>query len=348
MTSEYSESHDPLGHTSGALRVPQDMLRTYSYLRDYVKREMARMLAAEGRGADAHLAHLATGEMVLPRKLLDGDPWLRSYLVRVFEDAGLDWRMNLVGGPNRHNPATGLPEFDAGRDEVSDFENSYDDRGWSGGSGNAGVENRAPTSNLGGGGSNYLTQVLHSNRGNRVGNALLSPPGKSRGLATAPLTDSTNALANAGSLFADGARVGSTDPVGTGRRSAFQPTTEFGLLDGDPYPNYDEESLGRAIRDGIFSRGSSYNQSELEPISEADEARAEQARIQKQRKEMYPVIWWGKKPIAHESAYREFMKLLSRTPGVGFDGWHPDGNLFRDQGPDDDLFRRWRSEDKLF
>ena len=118
--SEYSESVDPLGHVSGTLRVPQEMMRTYSYLRDYLKREMVRMLTAEGRGADAHLAHLATGEMVLPRKLLDDDPWLRTYLVRVFEDACLDWRTHIVGGPNRLNPATGLPEFDVGRDEGSD------------------------------------------------------------------------------------------------------------------------------------------------------------------------------------------------------------------------------------
>ena len=112
MTSEFSESHDPLGHTSGALRVPQEMLRSYAYLRDYVKRQMVRLLAAEGRGDDAYLAHVATGEMVLPRQLLDGDPWLRTYLVRVFEGACLDWRRYLVGGPNRINPATGLPEFD--------------------------------------------------------------------------------------------------------------------------------------------------------------------------------------------------------------------------------------------
>ena len=111
MTSE-DERKDPLGYVSGALRVPQEMMRTYSYLRDYLKREMAKILAAEGRGADDRLAHVATGEMVVPRKLLHDDPWLRSYLVRVFEDARLDWRQYLVGPYNRINPTTGLPEFD--------------------------------------------------------------------------------------------------------------------------------------------------------------------------------------------------------------------------------------------
>ena len=92
--SEYSEEQDPMGHTSGALRVPQEMMQTYDYLNRYLKREMARMLEAEGRGDDDRLAHVETGEMVVPRKLLTADPWLRSYLVRVFEDAGLDWRMH--------------------------------------------------------------------------------------------------------------------------------------------------------------------------------------------------------------------------------------------------------------
>ena len=183
MTTD-DEAKDPLGYVSGALRVPQDMLRTYSYLRDYVKREMARMLAAEGRGADDRLAHVATGEMVLPRKLLHDDPWLRSYLVRVFEDACLDWRTHIVGPNNRINPATALAEFDAGRDELSEFEGGFDDRGLGIGPDNTAGENHAPTSNLGGGGPNYLTNILHSNR---VGNALLSPPGKSRGFVAAPL-----------------------------------------------------------------------------------------------------------------------------------------------------------------
>ena len=68
--------------------------------------------------------------MVLPRKLLHDDPWLRSYLVRVFEDAGLDWRTHIVGPCNRINPATALAEFDAGRDEVSDFDGGIDSGGF--------------------------------------------------------------------------------------------------------------------------------------------------------------------------------------------------------------------------
>ena len=107
-----NEPKDPLGGVNGALRIPQQMLLTYDYLNRYLNREMARMLEAEGRGADDRLSHVETGEMVVPRKLLTQDPWLRSYLVRVFEDTGLDWRTHLVGGNNRINPTTGLPEFD--------------------------------------------------------------------------------------------------------------------------------------------------------------------------------------------------------------------------------------------
>ena len=35
MTTD-DEAKDPLGYVSGALRVPQQMLRNYSYLRDYI------------------------------------------------------------------------------------------------------------------------------------------------------------------------------------------------------------------------------------------------------------------------------------------------------------------------
>ena len=47
-------------------------------------------LEAAGRGADDRLVHAATGEMVVPRTLLTNDPWLRSYLARMFEEAGFD------------------------------------------------------------------------------------------------------------------------------------------------------------------------------------------------------------------------------------------------------------------
>ena len=116
------ERKDPLGYVSGPLRVPQEMLRSYTFLHRYLKREMAKMLAAEGRGEDDRLAHVATGEMVVPRKLLHDDPWLRSYLVRSFEDARLDWRQHLVGPCNRINPSTGLAEFDPEHDEGFDLD----------------------------------------------------------------------------------------------------------------------------------------------------------------------------------------------------------------------------------
>ena len=86
-------------------------------------------LEAAGRGADDRLVHAATGEMVVPRTLLTNDPWLRSYLARMFEEAGLDWRRHVVGGPNRINPATGLAEFDpyGDVDERTGFDNDHRD-----------------------------------------------------------------------------------------------------------------------------------------------------------------------------------------------------------------------------
>ena len=71
--------------------------------------------------------------------------------MRVSEDACLDWRTHIVGPNNRINPATALAEFDAGRDELSEFEGGFDDRGLGIGPDNTAGADRGPNSNLDGG-----------------------------------------------------------------------------------------------------------------------------------------------------------------------------------------------------
>ncbi len=287
MTSEYSKEHDPLGHSSGALRVPQEMMRTYDQLRDYVKRQMVRMLSAEGRGVDAHLAHLATGEMVLPRQLLDGDPWLPTYLVRVFEDADLDWRVYLVGGPNRINPATGLPEFDPSgeRDEGSDADRgggySPDGSGANGavnGQDNSGGESRAWNSNLGGG---VVHNALYGGPPElpnpSMEDAVYDPTGQSvrwAGSESDDLISRARGVQQNQNWAGDYVASGSKSLVGGSGHVSALDTSEhylkpgkgdaYGWVHGDPYSDY-EKSLNRVLPEiqrviPDVSRASSYAQ----------------------------------------------------------------------------------------
>jgi hypothetical protein len=213
-------------------------------------------LEAAGRGADDRLVHAATGEMVVPRQLMTNDPWLRSYLARVFEAAGLDWRKHVVGGPNRINPATGLAEFDpfGERDEpdegIGGGGYSPDGSGGSDGLDNSGGENRGWNSNLSARGAPVRNELV------RLA-SLTDVPGIA---ATAQPASAQSTPVRSGqmrSAWGDDFLSTAFAPTGS-PASTPKPASEFGLLDGDPYPNYDEESLGRAIRDGRFSRASSF------------------------------------------------------------------------------------------
>ena len=69
-------------------------------------------MARYGRNGDTRMAHVAPGEMVVPREVLQSNPQVARGLGRAFKDVGADPRRYVVGSTdNSINPVTGKPEF---------------------------------------------------------------------------------------------------------------------------------------------------------------------------------------------------------------------------------------------
>ena len=73
---------------------------------------MMENMAAMGRNGDTQLAHVAPGEMMVPRQVLDNNPGLNSGINAAIMDMGGDPNRYMVGNQdNSINPMTGQPEF---------------------------------------------------------------------------------------------------------------------------------------------------------------------------------------------------------------------------------------------
>ena len=65
-----------------------------------------------GRFEDDHIAHVATGETVVPKGILDANPELRKMLHDQFKELQVNPEEFVVGSPAmKINPVTGQPEF---------------------------------------------------------------------------------------------------------------------------------------------------------------------------------------------------------------------------------------------
>ena len=65
-----------------------------------------------GRFEDDHIAHVATGETVVPKGILDANPELRKMLHDQFKELQVNPEEFVVGSPAmKINPLTGQPEF---------------------------------------------------------------------------------------------------------------------------------------------------------------------------------------------------------------------------------------------
>jgi hypothetical protein len=72
----------------------------------------ADQLAAFGREEDDRIAHVATGETVIPMAVFEEDPALKEALFTRMRDMGIDPERYVVGNElNSINPVTGQPEF---------------------------------------------------------------------------------------------------------------------------------------------------------------------------------------------------------------------------------------------
>ena len=73
---------------------------------------VAEQMAAMGREGDNMLAHLESGELVIPRKFLDENEEFKSYVMAFFDGQGVDPDRYIAGSDaNSINPETGVAEF---------------------------------------------------------------------------------------------------------------------------------------------------------------------------------------------------------------------------------------------
>jgi hypothetical protein len=75
--------------------------------------DVANQMAAKGRYGDDLVAHVESGELVIPKDFLDRDPELKRSLFKYLEDHGIENPERYVVGSdaNSINPETGMPEF---------------------------------------------------------------------------------------------------------------------------------------------------------------------------------------------------------------------------------------------
>ena len=75
--------------------------------------DVAGRMAGYGRFGDDSVAHVQTGEIIVPKQLIDNNPRLKEQSFAELMEAGIeDPEQYVVGSSaNRINPDTGLPEF---------------------------------------------------------------------------------------------------------------------------------------------------------------------------------------------------------------------------------------------
>ena len=77
-----------------------------------VVKPTADQLAQFGRAEDDRIAHVATGETIIPMAVFEEDPDLKESLFRRMREMGIDPEQYVVGNElNSINPVTGQPEF---------------------------------------------------------------------------------------------------------------------------------------------------------------------------------------------------------------------------------------------
>lgn len=67
--------------------------------------------ARYGRSDDRLMAHVAPGEQIVPKPVLDANPHLAAIIARAIRNAGADPQQYRVGEDMSVNPETGYPEF---------------------------------------------------------------------------------------------------------------------------------------------------------------------------------------------------------------------------------------------
>ena len=117
---------------------------------------LAEMLASKGRKGDDDVAHLTTGELIVPPQVLAAMPELESLLMQAFTKAGADIEQYRVGGGDDSvNPETGMKEFGWNDDEGDT------------GSGWGGPDGNMATNDFGGNDGGHETNNYYQQEPNR-------------------------------------------------------------------------------------------------------------------------------------------------------------------------------------
>lgn len=115
----------PGGRQQGA-RQPQRPAQGGQQAGQSQQRPSKTALGDKGRGGDDTVAHLDSGEVVIPKDIAQNQQ-MRAALERAFEAAGLDINRYEVGNEaNSVNPETGYPEFLSLDDVTDEFESAVD------------------------------------------------------------------------------------------------------------------------------------------------------------------------------------------------------------------------------
>ena len=73
---------------------------------------MTNMMGAMGRGGDNMMAHVRSGDVIIPRDVVLENPEFLTKLKKTMQDMGGDYRTHVAGsGYESFNPGTGAPEF---------------------------------------------------------------------------------------------------------------------------------------------------------------------------------------------------------------------------------------------
>lgn len=75
--------------------------------------KIANQMAEKGRGGDDLIAHVQTGELIIPKMFLEANPEWKKSVLKFLSDNGLDNPEEYIVGSNDNNinPETGVPEF---------------------------------------------------------------------------------------------------------------------------------------------------------------------------------------------------------------------------------------------
>lgn len=113
--SQQDEDDDAMARMEGTMNAEQ-MEKFLWGSRFAQNNQAAEALAQQGRGTDDQIAHLTTGETMIPPEVLERNPELSAAIRAAFESMGANPNEFVIGHPDQKiNPITGQPEFGLGK-----------------------------------------------------------------------------------------------------------------------------------------------------------------------------------------------------------------------------------------